>query len=325
MRVAILIIAIVFYFAATVAYGAGFHLIEVPTNGEHPSIVGAIWYPCSQPPSELKLDKITLVAAKDCPLTSEKLPLIVFSHGQNGDFLDHHDTATALGEAGFIVVALNHPGDTVLDKSRSDDLSVFVRRPADIVRLIDWMTGASPVASKIDSRRIGFFGFSRGGYTGLVLIGADHPDWTAMASVRQGWWSFVFGHAANQEYLQQPLAHDARIKAAVIADPVARMFSASSFAQIKVPVQLWASERGDIGVAPEKVGDIDKNLPAKHEYRIVPNSAHSAFLAPCLPDLTRGRSQLCADAPGFDRIAFHNQFNAKVVAFFRLHLGPSSP
>jgi predicted dienelactone hydrolase len=29
----------------------------------------------------------------------------------------------------------------------------------------------------------------------------------------------------------------------------------------------------------------------------------------------------CADAPGFDRVAFHKEFNADVLAFFRAHLG----
>jgi predicted dienelactone hydrolase len=42
--------------------------------------------------------------------------------------------------------------------------------------LIDFMVGASPAASKIDPDRIGFFGFSLGGYTGVVVIGAD-PGW----------------------------------------------------------------------------------------------------------------------------------------------------
>jgi predicted dienelactone hydrolase len=55
--------------------------------------------------------------------------------------------------------------------SRSGDLSVFIERPNDIKRLIDFMIGASPAASNIDPGRSGFFGFSRGGYTGLVLVG----------------------------------------------------------------------------------------------------------------------------------------------------------
>jgi predicted dienelactone hydrolase len=30
--------------------------------------------------------------------------------------------------------------------------------------------------------------------------------------------------------------------------------------------------------------------------------------------------EICTDAPGFDRGAFHKKFNADVLAFFRAHL-----
>jgi predicted dienelactone hydrolase len=30
--------------------------------------------------------------------------------------------------------------------------------------------------------------------------------------------------------------------------------------------------------------------------------------------------RICADAPGFDRAAFHKDFNAAILAFFRRHL-----
>jgi predicted dienelactone hydrolase len=62
-----------------------------------------------------------------------------------------------LADAGFVAAAINHPGDTASDMSRSDDLSVFIERPNDIKRLINFMIGASPAASNIDPDRIGFF------------------------------------------------------------------------------------------------------------------------------------------------------------------------
>jgi len=30
--------------------------------------------------------------------------------------------------------------------------------------------------------------------------------------------------------------------------------------------------------------------------------------------------EICTDADGFDRVAFHADFNARVLAFFRQHL-----
>jgi predicted dienelactone hydrolase len=267
----------------------------------------------------VKLAKITLPAVKDCPLAGEKLPLVVVSHGRGGSFIGHHDIGEALADAGFVVAAISHPGDTATDLSRSGDLSVFVERPTDIKRLIDFMLGASPLAGNIDRERIGFFGFSRGGYTGLVLIGAD-PDWASATAVCQQSKSHICEQILSSEFPAQPLTHDPRIKAAVIADPLATAFTAGSFASVKVPVQLWASERGGDGVLPQDVAAVDRNLPAAHEYHVVPDAAHFAFVAPCPPAWITDLPEICVDAGGFDRVAFHRQLDTDVLAFFRSHL-----
>jgi predicted dienelactone hydrolase len=68
-----------------------------------------------------------------------KLPLVIFSHGRGGWFGANHDTEEALADAGFVVAAINHPGDTTNDSSRRDTLSVWKSRPADIVRLLDFV------------------------------------------------------------------------------------------------------------------------------------------------------------------------------------------
>jgi predicted dienelactone hydrolase len=160
----------------------GFRFVEVPADTDGPALGGAMWYPCAEPPGEIDLGKIaamfgiTIAGAKDCPVDGFKLPLVVVSHGRGGHFFSHHDTIEMLAEAGFVLAAINHPGDTYFDMTRSGDLSAYVDRPTDIKRLIDYMLFTSPAAPNIDRQRIGFYGFSRGGYTGLVLIGGN-PDW----------------------------------------------------------------------------------------------------------------------------------------------------
>jgi predicted dienelactone hydrolase len=139
----------------------GFQLIEVPADADGPAFKGAMWYPCTEPPGEIDLGQITaafgitVVGAKDVPVSGDKLPFVVVSHGRRSHFALHHDTAEALADAGCIVAAVNHPGDTVFDTSRSSELSVMVERPTDIKRLIDFMLGTSPAASHIDAERIG--------------------------------------------------------------------------------------------------------------------------------------------------------------------------
>lgn len=310
-------VAIILCLTATLAQGAGIRAIDIPADAG-PALTGAAWYPCSQPLGEVNLGKYTLPGVKDCPLPARKLPLIVVSHGRTGNFVGHHDTVEVLADAGFIVAAINHPGDTGSDLSRTDDLSIYVTRPNDIKRLIDFMIGAPAFAGGIDQERIGLFGFSRGGYTGLAVIGAN-PDWANVTDRCQQFKTHVCDQVRAKEF-PGSVTHDPRIKAAVIADPLSVFFTASSFGDVKIPVQLWASELGGDGVLPHSVDIVDKNLPSKHEYRVISNAGHFSFLVPCPPEMAAQIPYLCKDAPGFDRVAFHTQFNADALAFFRAQL-----
>ena len=303
---------------ASLTEAAGFQRIEVPASGALSPLKGTVWYPCAKPSGEMKIGPYVLTVTEDCPIEGAKLPLVVISHGRGGDFLGHHDTAEALADAGFVAVAINHPGDTASDKSRIDDPSVFVERPTDIKRTIDFMLGAWSDSARIDPSRIGFFGFSRGGYTGLVEIGAE----LSLAKVLR----LCEGNdspTCDQVRKGTPpeLVHDPRIKAAVIADPLGIFFAAESFRNVSVPVQLWGSERGGDGVTPENVRDIAGWLPMKPDFHVPPNSQHFDFLAPCSADLAKIAPAICVDADGFDRAAFHKEFDANVVAFFVKHLG----
>jgi predicted dienelactone hydrolase len=313
------LIALTLLLTGAAAQAAGFRFIEVPGAPDGPALTGAMWSPCPAAPGEIDLGNATLPGVKDCPISGDKLPFVVISHGRGGSFVGHHDIAETLADAGFVVAAINHLGDTVSDMSRSDDLSVFTERPEDIKRLIDFMIGASPAAANVDPGRIGFFGFSRGGYTGLVLVGAN-PVWALATTFCEQSPIHICEQIRRKEFPAQPLTHDPRIKAAVLADPLGLLFNADSLQGIKVPIQLWASERGGDGVTPHMVAAVDSGLPIKHDYHVVPNSGHFAFLAPCPPGLTRDRPELCTDAPGFDRSAFHQQLDAQVLAFFRAQL-----
>jgi predicted dienelactone hydrolase len=110
--------------ATSLAHAAGFQFIEVPGSGALQPLKGAVWYPCAQPANEVKLGPFIMSVAKDCPIAGKKLPLVVISHGRGGTFLDHRDTAEILADAGFIVVAINHPGDNAMDKSRTGEFGL---------------------------------------------------------------------------------------------------------------------------------------------------------------------------------------------------------
>jgi predicted dienelactone hydrolase len=317
--------------AAAIAHAAGFDTLEIPAGADGPALRTAVWTPCAKPAAEFKLGPYVLRGVRNCPMAipsaSQTLPLIVISHGYGGSFLNYHGMAEALADEGFVVAAINHPGDDYEMRGRpADSILALATRTADTRRLVDHMLQKWPGHAVLDAQRVGFFGFSRGGYTGLVLAGAQ-PDFSRLLSLAPSLCASTpkapVCTAMQQRYnelLATPLVRDARIKAAVIADPLSMVFDAAGLKNVKTPVQLWASEYGGDGVTPESVMAVRRNLPVMPEWHQVNKAGHFSFLAPCTPALLASASEICRDGPGFDRAAFHAGFNTEVAGFFRRHL-----
>lgn len=314
--------------SAALAQAAGFRFIEIPPDANGPALHGAVWTPCDAPPGKIELARLVIDGVRNCPLSGTQLPLVVLSHGYGGSFFDQRDTADALANGGFVVAAIDHSDDNYQVRGGPNDkVSALATRTTDIKRLIDYMLQQWPDRATLAADRIGFYGFSRGGYTGLVLAGA-RPDFNRLplppsspcasapenpvcAPMRQRF----------QELLASPLARDGRIKVAVIADPLSMVFDAESLKRVAIPIQLWSSAYGGDGVTPESVAAVHRNLPVAPDWRPVENATHFGFVLPCSPALRESKPEICGDRAGFDRAAFHADFNAQVLAFFRQHLG----
>jgi predicted dienelactone hydrolase len=317
----LLLICLTFLAVATRA--AGVRDIVVPADGRGPEIPMQLWTPCALTPRPIMVSRGSfrwaIKGVKDCAPSGKGLPLIVISHGMLEDMFSHHDTAEFLADAGFAVVTLNHTQDSLSSsKDTVDNISSFLVRPVDIKRAIGFVINNSQTGVDIDSRRIGFFGFSRGGYTGLVLAGAV-PDFHALLfpcpenilMCRQ---------IRNNDIPAQISGYEPLIKAFVIADPISFFPDGASLQNVTAPIQLWSSERGGMGVRPEDVTSLKRNLPTSPEFHRPANSAHFAFQFPCSKEVAQAMSFVCTDPPGFDRADFHKKFNAQVLKFFRRHL-----
>jgi predicted dienelactone hydrolase len=323
-------LASTFCLITTLVHAAGFRFLTVPAEAGFPQIEAAVWSPCKEPVSEVKLRTMTLPATQNCAISGEKLPLIVISHGYGGGFSGHHDTAEVLADGGFVVVALSHPVDTGGgDMSRADTLAAFTERPADIKRVIDYMLSAWPDHSRFDPGHIGFFGFSRGGYTGLVVAGGN-PDLRKMTALCPANSRNPSCAELRRGEIPTPaFAHDPRVRALVIADPAfGPLFGPDGLKDVKIPIQLWASalsgeDRTGGEVTLDYVSTMMRDLPVKPDYHLVPNAGHYAFLPPCTPELAQKRPNICTDRTGFDRGAFHTELNGAALAFFREHLAGS--
>jgi predicted dienelactone hydrolase len=297
----------------------GFQKLTI-SNGQDKPITIGVWYPTDSAPSATALETYTQSVSPDAPIHGRGLALVVISHGNGSSFTGHYDTALALAQKGFVVAALSHTGDTY------DDLSRQLRiwgRPAQLRRLVDYMLTEWPNHSHINSRRVGAFGFSAGGFTVLAAAGGV-PDLTKVAP-------FCDAHPRAYECLlrtqtsAQPLQvppsswfRDRRIKAAVVAAPaLGYTFGYSGLEHVQIPIQLWRAEDDHILPHPYYAEAVHIALSRPPEYHVVPNADHFDFLAPCSEQLAKVAPMICSEHAGFDRVAFHSQFNTDVVNFFR--------
>jgi predicted dienelactone hydrolase len=316
---------VVVMLGAMPALAAGFEQIMVPDPAGAPLEVG-IWYPSEAPAAPQRLGLFEQTVAERGAVAGRDLPLIVISHGTGGSFEGHYDTALALAEAGFVVAAVTHTGDNYRDRSQSTRLD---NRPRHVKVVIDYMLASWEHHAVLDPARVGIFGFSAGGFTALVAIGGTpdlrnvapycdaHPDEWACRMLKD----YKADPSANGPRAEADWVHDPRIVAAVIAAPaVGYAFLAEGLSAITVPIQLWRGDSDEILPQPNYAQAVYDRLPVKPDYHVVANAGHFAFLAPCSPALAATVPEICRDPQGFDRAAFHREFNAAVVAFFKANI-----
>ena len=264
-------------------------------------------------------------APKATPVSGQRV-LIVFSHGTGGVYSGHEDTAQALARAGFVVAALTHTGDNYRDQSKVVQIE---NRPRQLKLLIDYMLTRWEGHAGLDPNRVGAFGFSAGGFTVLALAGGEpdltlvrphcraHPQYFDCGLVQK-----ARSEAELKERAPTTWSHDGRIKAVVAAAPALGFaFSSQGLAAVTVPVQLWKAEFDHILPAPDYADAVRATLPSPPQFHTVANADHFDFLPPCNAVQLQYAGFICAIRPGFDRAAFHAEFNREVMAFFLKTLG----
>jgi predicted dienelactone hydrolase/intracellular septation protein A len=323
----IIIAGLILLGTSRIAIAVGFQQVTIPDPEDRPMQV-AVWYPSNAPTASHSFESFHQTVAVDGAITGSHLPLVVISHGTGGSAAGHYDTALALAEAGFVAAAIEHTGDNSHDRRYSFTRRNFTERPRQLKLAIDYLLIEWSGRDHVAAEKIGGFGHSAGGFTVLVAIGGV-PDFALAATFCKEHsedWGCVRARAvatgAPTEAASEPnWTHDRRIKAAVVAaTALGHVFTRAGLAGVTVPVQLWQAENDQIAVQRWSSDVIKANLPSPPETRLVPLASHFAFLAPCSPALAEQVKEICDDPPGFDRTAFHRDFNAAIVAFFREQL-----
>ena len=141
-----------------------------------------VWYPAATDSTETPL----LVGPPDQPLfdigrvapdapfatSTSPHPVILLSHGFGGSARIMGWFGIAMARNGFIVIAVDHPGNNAIDKMTLAGAVLWWDRADDLRIALQAMKNDPAVSPHLDATRIAATGFSAGGFTALVLAGA---------------------------------------------------------------------------------------------------------------------------------------------------------
>jgi predicted dienelactone hydrolase len=302
-----------------------------------------VWYPAAGTAVETR----QVVGPPDAPLFEAGMaspgaafapsvyawPLVLLSHGTGGSALQMAWLGTALARAGFVAVAVDHPGNNANEALTPEGFALWWERATDLSEVLDGMLADTEFGPVIDPKRVAAAGYSLGGYTVLELAGAQtdiarlfdlcakDAD-TAVCHVPE-----MHGLGPADEILKavrktsgESLARsgesfrDPRIKAVfAIAPALGFTLTEESLRGIKRPVEMV-------------VGDADRIAPAEtnaeyvHAYvrnsglTVLPKVTHYTFLDSCTAAGKRELPRYCEEDA--DRDAVHAKVAAMAVEFF---------
>lgn len=314
--------------SAKTPYAAGISKITV--SSPDGSFDTMIWYPTSGVETAWQAGPFTVSATRDAPPAEmDRFPLVLFSHGSGGTPLGHRDLAAMLARAGYVVVAPVHVGDAAGHPRQPNQPKILASRPRQSILALDAVLKDTRFAPHIDAERIGMIGYSAGGYTALVLAGAQPNFQKALAYCAKDGREDVGSCRPGNNDVQQgetvPVAvntmpqHDFRLKALVLMDPLSFLFDQAGLASVTMPTLLMRPQDDAFLRASANAQALAQNLPTRPAEMAVPGG-HFVFIDPCPSALREEAPLICVDAATIDRGAIHVQIEHQVRTFLDTHL-----
>jgi predicted dienelactone hydrolase len=305
-----------------------------------------VWYPASAdaveqpvtigPPGKPLFD--VGADAPDAPFAAgERRPVILLSHGFGGSARIMGWFGIALARDGYVVVAVDHPGNNGRDPMTIAGALLAWDRAEDLRVALDAIARDPVIGPHVDIARVGVAGFSAGGYTSLVAAGARvqpsrlerlcraHPD----ESTCKPQLEFKVTLQEYERELERPeiraaFAHAEdshalpNVRAVFVMSPaIVQEMDPASLAAMHAPVRIMVGDADTVAPA-----DVNAEVAA----RLIPDAmltrldgvTHYDFLATCT-DAGRAAITQCAQATRQDEA--HRLALAAATSFFEARLG----
>jgi len=315
-------------------FGPGVTKFTIEDARKDRPLEGDIWYPTATPDVLAIADKSKVwqmaPADPDGEPAEGVFPLLVVSHGMYGNTFNQAWLGSELARRGFIVAMVNHPGTSTFLRDPEQARRLW-DRPVDLSRLINFLTEESVYKDRIDREKIYAAGHSLGGFTVMLLAGAEfEPDryerlcsgaeLPVACQVLTGW-SIAKTDGDRIEMARS--RKDPRLNKVISLDlggmPV---FSRDSLGAIDFPVLVLGSGRADMLNQAIESRALAAALPADLVRHVeLGDAGHFDFMGVCKPE---GFAILKEHEPGdeivcikghAERIEQHRRIVAEILAF----------
>ena len=305
----ILLTFMVLVFVVPVVHAAGFREL---TDDD---VKIGVWYPSSTSPKAERMGPFDVKIARDAPVMTGKHPIILSSHGRKGRYRNHHLTAGVLADAGFIVVAPRHLADFQIGGSETS--KALNLRFQDLSIALAAVTNDSEFKEHVNTETVHGIGYSLGGTTILQAAGATFSSEQARKycdSNRSGDKYFCKGWELQDKsasIYNQPIVNGKL----VLVAPISQGISLKSLGSVK-SLNIIAID-GDTIANPtfhtEPIFEATSSDIKGVLWYI--KGHHTAFIAPFPKRVTDEEFIPDAlDPKGFDRLAFQDEINSKILS-----------
>lgn len=149
--------------------------------GHRDSVRYTVWYPAQAgareaaltigPPGASLFEVGT--AAADAAIAEGHWPVLLLSHGNGGSARMMGWFGIAMARVGYVVIAVDHPGNNGVDPMTEAGSILMWNRADDLAAALAAVQADPVLAKAMDATRLGVAGYSAGGFTALVAAGAD--------------------------------------------------------------------------------------------------------------------------------------------------------
>jgi predicted dienelactone hydrolase len=287
-----------------------------PRDAQHRTTLRiTVWYPAQagavaqpillgapqQPPSfEAGFAAPDAAFSADPP--GRRRPVILLSHGFGGTARIMAWFGTALAEAGYVVISVDHPGNNGIDPMTVPGAILSWERAEDLRRALAAVGQDKVIAPHVDVTRLGAAGFSAGGFTALLLGGArvDPERFIAFCDanpddgVCRPQIEFPVSEADRDRALQDPqvAASVARAKddhslgavkaVFAMAPSLVQALDPRSLENLHPPTWIVAGD-ADTVAPPATNAQVAARLIPGARLDMLPQVGHYAFLSTCTP------------------------------------------